>query len=457
MKKLTLVALAALLAASMAYAGWWQTYGGQGSDAGNCVQVTSDEDFILAGQKSDSLWVFKVDTSGKTLFSKAYYDYSFGLHWLEETSDGYIVTRGKSLLKLNADGDSVWQRDYGVYTYCVQPTSDNGYILTGGSNGVGYDPQLVLIKTDAQGNPIWTKTYGDPARNRNTGYFLRRTKDNGYIITGLTGIESEEYASTSLWLVKTNSEGDTLWTREFGDWNNQEWNSGNCVQETSDNGFIITGDRNSGNSLWLIKTDKDGFVVWEKLYSSVSGGEGNSVQQTIDNGYIVTGTTDAVYLSASSPASRKLWLLKTNTQGDTSWTRVYGGDGYENGKSVQQTSDLGYIVAGYTSSFGAGGSDVYLLKTDSLGLLDVAEKPIPESLNWGMVFSLGSSIVLHYADCPSGLQISVFDVCGRNIDAINVTGQSGTLTLGEDYPSGVYFTQITNNNQTRTARVVLVH
>lgn len=458
MKRLTIIAL---LAASMAHAGWWRTYGGSEWDVARCIQITSDGNYIISGAKNNNLWLIKTDTSGDIIWDKTY-GRSDGARsrWLEETSDGgYIIApRTPSLLKVNAQGDSVWAYDYGMYSYCVQETSDGGYVTIGGDYGYGLDYHLIVVKTDSEGDSIWRKTYS--TSDLNTGFFVRETFDGGYIITGLNGPSSEEYESLSLWLLKIDSNGSIVWSKTYGTESDREYNGGFYLRQTSDSGYAIVGHRDFGErGLWFLKTDSLGDTLWTKTYTSPIGGEGYCIQE-MDDGYIICGTTTQwfFYSQVAATDGTDLWLLKTDKNGDTLWTRFYGGEESDMGFCVQQTADTGFIVVGYTQSFGAGQADIYLLKTDSLGLLGVAEKPIPESTKkWNIATSIGGAIVLRYSDCPGGLRVSTFDVCGRNIDAVFVTGQSGNLTLGEDYPAGVYFIQIRNDNQIRTARVVLVH
>lgn len=188
---------------------------------GNCVQLTSDGNYIISGSKNndDSLWLLKVDTAGKIHWSKTY-GRSEGLvtRWLEKTKDGgYIIApRTPSLLKVNAQGDSLWSHDYGIYSYCVQPTSDNGFIVIGGTNGFGYDEQLILIKTNPNGDTVWTKTYAEPGNNRNSAFFIQVTADSGFIITGKTGYTDPEYNFwVDLWLLKTDRNGDIKWSKKL--------------------------------------------------------------------------------------------------------------------------------------------------------------------------------------------------------------------------------------------------
>ncbi|MEK0330908.1 MAG: hypothetical protein QQN49_06680, partial [Nitrosopumilus sp.] len=166
-----------------------------------------------------------------------------------------------------------------------------------------------------------------------------------------------------LWCVPLKAEPDTLWTKTFGG-SDREW--GNSVEQTSDGGYIITGLTESygtgSDDVWLIKTDALGNTLWTKTFGGSNSDYGSSVQQTSDGGYIITG-----YTLSYGAGSRDVWLIKTDSSGDTLWTKTFGGSSLDISSSVQQTSDGGYIITGYTGSYGAGYYDVWLIKTDSSG------------------------------------------------------------------------------------------
>jgi nicotinamide riboside kinase len=451
-RNIVLLVVGVLLFCGTMSAGWWKTYGGAGNELGNCVQITSDGNYIISGSKDLNLWLLKVDTSGNVIWEHTYGRSDTWLwRWIEETNDGgYIVApRTPSLLKISPQGDSLWAKDYGINSHCVQQTSDGGYVFTGDY------AELVLTKTDSNGDSLWTQRHKNPGNDYNVGYFIQEANDMGFIITGQTDyVDSEGYGWTNLWLIKTDSLGSLLWSRVYGEQVYDYISKGYCVRETSDSGYIVSGVSPEG--LWLLKTDSLGDTLWTKTYS-YSGGTGFSVRQTHDGGYILTGVSKTFTTSLNAEAA-KLWLLKTDSIGDTLWTRLYSGEGYDVGRCVQQTSDLGYIITGYTSSHGAGGSDIYLLKTDSLGLLAINEESLAGvSTNWQIASTVGRQITLYYSDSPQGFHGSVFDAIGRKVDELHSSSQSGTIIWGGGYNAGVYFIKENEINNAQTERVVLVH
>jgi len=407
-----------------------------------------DGGYIVTGYTrsfgGDNVYLIKTDSLGDTLWTRTYGDTvtEEGYSVQQTTDGGYIITGGVRtpsngadvlLIKTNQSGDTLWTRTYGGAStdigYSVQQTLDRGYIVAGltTSYGAGID-DAYLIKTDSLGATLWTRTYGGP------GYeganFVRQSSDSGYIVTGWT--DSFGAGATDVYLIKTNASGDSLWTMTYG---GTSWDEGWSVQQTSDGGYIIAGESYSfgggvHDKVYLIKTNAAGDTLWTRFYGGTNQDAGYSVCQTTDGGYIIAGLT----LSFGAGGG-DVYLIKTNASGDTLWTRTYGGSGDDDGLSVRQTSDGGYIIAGYTNSFGAGGEDVYLIKTDANGYVGV-ETPVRQ-LDGLTVrpLKVTPNPFISFATLPGHEKerFSLYDIAGRKV------GTYKGEKIGEGLAAGVYF------------------
>ncbi|KAA3635599.1 MAG: hypothetical protein DWQ02_09625 [Bacteroidetes bacterium] len=246
----------------------------------------------------------------------------------------------------------------------VEEINDGGFILTGYTTEGSYGQEDVfLIKTNARGEILWKKTYG--GQGSDNGWAVRQTDDKGFIIAGYTN--SFGNGAMDIYLLKTDAKGDTLWTKTFGGPGEEfGWD----VRITKDKGFIIAAQTNSeGNGeidAYLIKVDKDGNEEWSQTYGGEKTDRIFSVQQTPDGGYAAAGITYSY--TSINPNDRDGYLLKTDASGQQEWHKTFGKDAYDVGHAIALTDDGGLFITGYGESFAtAGHRDVYLIKTDAKG------------------------------------------------------------------------------------------
>lgn len=359
-------------------------YGGKNEDEGNSVQQTIDGGYIIAGRSRrtsayNNNILIKTNEYGDTLWTKIFGSISNNSDGfsVKQTSDtGYIITGfasvsgGLNLIRTDMNGDTLWAKWYSADVgYSVQQTLDGGFIVTGRTNnfGAGFS-DVYLVKTDANGIPGWAKSYGGASYDQ--GQSIAQTSDSGFIIAGQT--ISFGAGNDDIYLIKTNSIGDTLWTKTIGD---SGVNSANSIQSTFDGGFIITGTTSRIGSgiinCFLMKIDSIGNINWSNTFSGINDVFGTSVIQSYDSGYVFVGSVrDSTYHSNT-------WIVKTNSLGDTLWTKTLGEQYSESANSINQTSDGGFIITGSKNVFDSLYYDVYLIKTDSNGLISCNEKSYP--------------------------------------------------------------------------------
>jgi len=320
---------------------WSQTFGGTNLDNGRSVQQTNDGGYIITG-----------------------YTTSFG----NGSRDVYLI-------KTDSSGNEQWTQTFGGsggdYGHSIQQTNDGGYIITGYTTSFGNgNEDVFLIKTDENGNEQWSQTFG--GNERDVGNSVQQTTDGGYIITGYTsqGIDSFGNDYLDVYLIKTDQNGEEEWSQTLGSTYSDR---GNSVQQTNDGGYIITGDTFNISyeniSVYLIKTDQNGEEEWSQTFGGEEVNFGKSGQQTTDGGYIITGYTNYF----GNLENQQWWdgtnvlLIKTDENGNEEWLQLFGGTFSDKGRSVQQTNDGGYIITGHLETYRYGGGDVYLIKTDPQG------------------------------------------------------------------------------------------
>jgi hypothetical protein len=360
-----------------------KTYGGGGGSSGSSVQQTIDGGYIIGGSTDSygaggsDVYLIKTNEYGDTLWNKTYggIDADVGNDAQQTNDGGYIIVgatesfgAGSSdvyFIKTDSIGDTLWSKTYGGINGddggSVYQTADSGYIIAGFTESYPNNREyLYLIRTNSFGDTTFTKVFSNSAVYADFGISVKQTNDGGFIITGMTGDDS---FYNHVYLIKLKHDMDTAWSKTYG---GARWDNGNSVQQTTDGGYIIAGQTNSfgagGWDVYLIKTDSLGDTLFTKTYGGTGDDEAESVQQTSDGGYIIAGWTNSF-----GAGGYDVYLVKTDSLGDTLWTRTFGGTADDRGYSVQQTTDGGYIITGDTYSFGAGNCNIYLIKTDAEG------------------------------------------------------------------------------------------
>jgi hypothetical protein len=511
-----------IICSASGQASFQKTYGGSSTDIAYSVQQTSDGGYIVVGytfsfgDSSSNIYLVKTNNTGDTLWTKAYggqgNDYAYAV---EQTSDnGFIITGSTNsfgaggydvfLLKINAVGDFLWSKTYGGISdeqaYAVQETSGGGYIISGYTQSFGAgNTDAYVIRTNSLGDTLWTKTYG--GAHDDDGLYIRQTFDNGFILCGYT--QEVVAGQRSIYLVKTNSAGDTLWTKAYG---GADEDFGVSVKQTPDSGFIIASTTFSfgagGSDACLTKTNSAGNIVWSKTYGGVDYEYTNSVCLSQGGGYLLNA-----YTTSFGTGSQSIYLVKTNNNGDTLWTKVIGGTSANEAYDARQTADGGFIIAGLTNSFGVNGYDNYLVKTDLNGnygcyiegtastvttcamqtnhfpsivksthtivsdtilvassggsIIDVCSTVNVQSLlSEHQTFKIfpnpaHASFTIVSGDENLNCKISIYNVLGEEVYSANIENFS-TYIVNQDFLVGIYFVRIMNNKgETSVANLII--
>lgn len=386
---------------------WAKSFGGPGWQEAHYVQQTSDGGYIIVGVTDSKgsggadIWLIKTDDTGKLVWDKTFGGTGPDIGWsVHQISNGYIIagTTGSMindhyygytpyLIKTDLYGNKIWEKAYdkwGYYEdggYSVQQTMEGGFILAGFKYTANCE-DVYLIKTDKDGNIIRSKTF-DGGKAGATfwcydrddyGHFVQQTSDGGFIVVGTRAgggggavVNPDGYGGGDIWLIRTDKDFNKIWDKTFGGPNEDK---GFSVQQTNDGGFILTGMKGVSSKCsdaCLIKTKGNGDIEWEETFGGpgLKYDDGFSVQQTSDGGYIIAGCSQSYNHGGSYFGSDELdaWIIKTGKYGNKIWDRHYGNVLLDRAYSICQTKDGGYIFAGYYSP-STYDSDVLLVKLE---------------------------------------------------------------------------------------------
>ena len=438
-------------------------FGLTNAEEGYCVQQTTDGGYIVAGRHtigigSEQMLLQKVDSTGLTQWYKFYGGPGDSeAHSVQQTTDGGYIMVGNTpgvismysiyLVKTNSNGDTLWTKifagenkpNYSDDAYSVRQTFDGGYAIAGEFNNDSTDVGY-LLKTNANGDSIWSKQFIGFVGG--AFYSMQELPDSGFILTGFTAPYNGNFKDDGF-LVRTDKNGDSLWTKKFG---KSAWNQGfSSVSTTMDGGYILVGGARDSvkQVLCLFKTNSSGDTLWTKTYSGTGNDVGEGVQQTSDGGYIIAGTTSSY---GGSSGTEYLYLLKTNSSGNFEWRKTFGGTwGASLGDCIQVTSDGGFIISGFTSSYGNLDGDVFLIKTDSTGYaptgIQMLGQPVSGITIFPNPFSTQTTVELESGNRYQDMRFEMFDVYGRKVKSLQVTSSKFEIQRG-DLPGGIYFVSV---------------
>ncbi len=338
---------------------WDARFGGSGSDNLNTIRQTNEGGYIMGGWSDSNISGDKTQDAWETQDGWATFDY-----WI---------------VKIDANGVKQWDKRFGggetEFLESLQQTNDGGYILGGysysgisgdrtqGSRG-SYD--YWIVKIDANGVKQWDKRFGGSESDNLSS--LQQTSDGGYIMGGRSesGVSGDRTQSSQggfdYWIVKTNANGVKQWDKRFG---GSDWDLLWKVEQTNDGGYILGGRSASGISgdktqnsrgnfdYWIVKTNASGVKQWDRRYGGTDEDWLFDMQQLTDGGYLLGGWSRSSLSGDKTQCSHggdDIWIVKVNAYGNKQWDARFGGSYAESFDALQQTDDGGYILGGWTNS-----------------------------------------------------------------------------------------------------------
>jgi hypothetical protein len=358
-----------------------RTYGGTGYDEAESIIQTSDGGYAVAGYTygfgagNRDFLILKIDSIGNLswvrTFGGAGSDEACSI--IQATDGGYAVagyTRSFGVgdgdflvLKLDPSGDLSWARTFGGVDWdearSLVQTQDGGYVIAGVTRSFGAgDRDFLILRLGPSGNLSWARTFG--GADYDYANSIVQTQDSGYAVAGYTASFGGGLADVLI--LKLSSSGGLQWARTFGGTSTEAWS----IVQTQDGGYAVAGYTASfgggGDDALVLRMDSSGNLSWARTFGGVGSDEAFSIIQTFDGGYAVAGLT-----SSSGAVHYDFLALKLDSSGGRSWGKRFGGVNLDRARSIIQTTDDGFAVAGYTYSFGEGPIDFLVLKINSEG------------------------------------------------------------------------------------------
>ncbi|NEN25707.1 T9SS type A sorting domain-containing protein [Cryomorpha ignava] len=412
---------------------------------GFSVVQLSDEGYAIAGASGGFGILKRTDKYGNELWTNYYSvqeqdDLAFSN--IQKTMDGNLIVTGvvnfgfsdsryydAYLAKIDTLGNVLWQKNYGgnyrQWTRSVKETTDNGFILGGYNeiNGSASSISFYLVRTNVLGDTLWTRSYD--IGYQQSGEAVAQTTDSGFVIVG-----NSHFTSGVALVIKTDSNGDTLWTKYLTDIST----SGAYDVTNANNGnIIISGfsqlNINGCSQPFLMEIDLNGNMIWYALYQDGPCGWSYAVTKTNDNGYALFGMDN----------NSDGYLIKTDSVGSQQWYRKFDENSFVSGYDIRQTSDNGFIMTGTT---GNTNINVLLIKTNDSG--DVVSTSEIESKQGIVIFPnpTNDNITIQIPEYFQVDYLRVYNNLGQQLLQKEIKDQHRINLNTSVLPSGIYYIKI---------------
>lgn len=461
--KAALITFLNMSASAMNAQSYQRTFGGTNNDSGRDFEITPDGGCMIAGQTYSfgagwsDVYVIKTNSSGVKEWEKTFGgggdDYAYSI--VKVPGGGYVIAGSTKsmgagsddfyLLKIDENGNKVWEKAYGTSGIDIGreavPTADGGFIFIGYTQSNGYD--MMLIKTSGDGNEQWRKTYGGGQFEH--GYSVKETT-GGYILLGTSYTYSN--GAGDAWVVKTDASGIMQWNHFYGGVDEEE---GQYIEVTQ-GGYIFTYDGFSNSmgdyDIGVTKITDQGVEIWTKLIGGTEKDVVKMVKNTSDGGYIVTG------ISRSFAVNPDFYIIKMNSSGTVQWAKSFGGQNHEHSYATKETSNGDFISVGHTQSFGSGMDDVYLIRINSQGVMDVEEN---RTLGMLSVYPnpANEKINLQSTESLKDCDVKLMNVTGQQVYSKRYSALLNESIDIDGLSKGIYFLHVSSDRGEQTTKLVI--
>gem|GEM_PF-1160877 len=440
---------------------WSKTFGGKKYDAATHHIQTIDDGYAIIGSTSSlgprgqNFWLVKTNRNGTIDWNKAYGgkgdDFAYAI--IQTDDLGFAIAGATTsfdtqedfdflLIKTNSTGDVEWYKTYGGlfddHATALIKTTDGGYAIVGVSNTSVNGNDFLLIKIDSKGIIEWSKTYGGAGEEK--AWSLIQIQGNGFVVSGST--TSYGSGSSDVWLVKTDQNGTMQWNKTFG---GKGEDSAQAIIQTSDGGFAIAGETRSfgtGNyDFWLVKTDQNGTMLWNRTFGGKDEDSARAVIQTTDSGYLLGGFSEQVFYY-------DFFLVKTDPQGYMQWNKNFSFGNDEKAYSLIQTMDGNYSMAGPSQS--RQGYNFFMVKTNNSNMTVDNLFPVADAGDDKSVF-VGESVSFNGSafDPDGNISLIRWDFDGDGIYDFESNTGYATFIYTEEGTYRAFF-EVTDNNGSRS-------
>jgi len=462
---------------------WSKTYGGAESEGARAMISTPDGGYLMAGYTwsegsgGSDILLIKTDADGNQLWTKTLggngWEYAYGL--CASADGGYLVagyttswgagSKDMVLFRTDANGNESWHKTFGgtdidVAKSVVQST--DGSILVCGytqSFGAGED-DIMLVKADNAGNLKWIRTYGGGASELGSQVLVNNNQN--YVLLGSTG--SYGAGNRDIWLIETDTSGNKIWSKTFGDDYYQE---AYAMIQTADQGYLVSGETDVHGvdllNMYLVRTDSSGSLIWSKQLESPANfyEYGKGLCEIDDGSVVICGN-----LKYPADRTNDLFICKINAFGQLLWSESYGGTASDWGNAICRAQNNDVVVAGHTYSYGAGHSDVWMVKIH-LPLVGINEKGKDQGL-----LELNTIQPNPFSDCveiefdiPSGKsgELQIFNSEGSKCRQFPLFSQGhhtvkwcGTDEKGQVVSPGMYYFSVSCGSSYSIKKVIRI-